>query len=256
MSFRLFYLTALLASAATLPAATIIRADTPNANGQPNTNQPIPATFGDNITANSPAAAPFVFETLPGVGGVTGTPDINLTWSATGGTNNNRWESHTWGGAGSANTGGGVLQMDGAAINSQFSITFTPGNATTAVVLNSFNFVGDTDSDGYQYRVDIVGLTLNTVVLTSTTVPWTTSTSQNPGNTNPDLWAGAPAVLLNFTGEAGVAYRLDLVRTGTPTGASSPVDIAIDNLSFDQIPEPSIALLTGLGALALSRRRR
>ena len=74
---------------------------------------------------------------------------------------------------------------------------------------------------------------------------------------NPDTWAGAPQVVMNFTGDIGTAYRLDLVRLNSDTtNTGSRVDIGIDNLSFDQVPEPSSALLGGLGLLTILRRNR
>ncbi|WP_265595847.1 PEP-CTERM sorting domain-containing protein [Verrucomicrobium sp. BvORR106] len=225
-------------------AAAVILANSPNANGQPNTNANLPATFGDNVSLAAPGSA--VFATSAGVVGVTGTPDIGLTWSATGGSSANAWQSHAW-----TNAGGGALQMDGSQLNSTYSITFTP-TATTGVVLGGFNFIGDTNNDSYQYRVDVVNLMTSQTVFTASTDLWTTNRSLGFNN--------APAVNIDYTGELGVAYRMDLVRiggTGTDgsTAGSSPVDIAIDNLRFDQVPEPSRVILLGLAALACVGRR-
>lgn len=252
MKSHLFVLS--LAAVVPAHAATIIRANSPGANGMGASNANIGSTFGDNIALAAPGNA--VFETFAGTTGTVGTPDIGLTWSATGGTNANAWQFHAWGGAGAANSGGGVLQMDGSSTNSRFSITFQP-TIDVAVMLNSFNFVGDTNGDIYQYRVDIVNLTTFAVDFTTTTGTWTTAVGQNPGNTDPDSWAGAPQVVMNFTGDIGTAYRLDLVRLNSDTtNAGSRVDIAIDNLSFDQVPEPSSVLLGGIGLLTILRRNR
>jgi hypothetical protein len=251
---RLIAAALLTAAVSPLPAATIIRANTPGLNGMGASNGNIGATFGDNIALTAPGNP--VFETFAGATGTVGTPDIGLTWSATGGTNANAWQFHTWGGAGVDNSGGGALQMDGSSTNSTFSIAFQP-TIDLAVVLNSFNFIGDTNGDTYQYRVDIVNLTTAVVDFTTTTGTWTTATGQNPGNTDPDTWAGAPQVVMNFTGEIGTAYRLDLVRLNNDTASTgSRVDIAIDNLSFDQVPEPSSTLLGGVGLMLLLRRSR
>jgi len=221
-------------------AGLIITANTPGANGMGATNAGIPATFGDNISLPEPGDP--VFLTYSGATGVVGTPNIGLTWSSVGGSNANRWEFHSWGGAGVANTGGGVLQMDGTITNSVFSITFTP-SANAGVRLNSFNFVGDTNNGStYQYRVDVVNLSSPGLVFTQTTAPWITSTSLTPSNSS--SYAGAPEVIIGYNGELGSSYRLDITRIA---GSGGAVDMAIDNLNFDQIPEPSSALLFLLG---------
>lgn len=209
-------------------ARTIIRANSPGANGMGGQNTAVGQTFGDNISLTAPGNA--VFETSAGPSGTVGTPAIDLAWSAANGSNANRWEFHAWAGATAANSGGGVLQMDGSSLNSRFSVTLTP-SLGIGVILNSFNFVGDTNGDSYQYRVDVVNLNTNTIEHTQTTALWTTATAQNPGTNG--TFAGAPAVTLNFTGSPGVPYRLDLTRIGG-SGSGSPVDIALDNLDFDQ----------------------
>lgn len=225
-------------------AATVILANSPNANGQPASNANLPATFGDNVSLGAPGSA--VFSTSPGVVGIVGTPGIGLTWSATGGSAANAWQSHTWSGSG-GNAGGGALQMDGSQINSVFSITFTP-TAASGVLVGGFNFIGDTNGDSYQYRVDLVNLATSQTVFTATTDLWTTNTSL--------AFANAPSVDIGYTGDLDVAYRLDLVRIGG-TGTSSAVDIAIDNLRFDQVPEPSRAmLLTAALIMGVMRRRK
>lgn len=224
-------------------AATVITANTPGSNGQPGTNVAIPNTFGDNISLAAPGNG--VFVTSAGVTGVVGTPDIDLTWSRSGTAGGqNRWESHQWGGSGLANTGGGVIQIDGSVVGSTYSVTFTP-TATTAVRVNGFNFIGDTNGDVYEYRVDLVNLTTNLTVATVSPATWTTNHALPS--------SGGPSISLNYDGELGIAYRLDMVRIA---GAGSGSNIAIDNLSFDQIPEPSAAFLGALGALSLLRRRR
>ncbi len=232
MKSRLLPSLILFAATCASDAGTIIRANTPGANGMGASNGVIPATFGDNISLSAPGNA--VFETYAGTGGIVGTPDIGLTWSATGGSNNNRWEFHTWGGATVANSGGGALQPDGTQLNSVFSVTFTPGTYS-GVKLNSFNFVGDTNNGHtYQYRIDVVNLSTSEADFTTTTAPWITATAQNPGTNG--TFANAPTVNMNFSGEKGVPYRLDIVRITPPSGTTGgAVDMAIDNLDFDQI---------------------
>jgi hypothetical protein len=229
---------------------TLVRANSPGANGMGAQNTAIPNTFGDNIALGAPGNA--VFETYGGIESVVGTPDLDLGWFATGGTNGNRWEFHAWAGAGSANSGGGVLQMDGSSLNSTFSITFAPA-ANVAVLLKSFNFVGDTNGDTYQYRVDVVNTSTSAVEQTQTTALWTTATAQNPGTNG--TYAGAPSVALNFSGTTGTTYRLDLTRIAG-SGSGSAVNIAIDNLDFGQIPadagQPPVLTATPAGPASVT----
>jgi autotransporter-associated beta strand protein len=239
----------LLGSLTVSPAGTIIRANSPGANGMGTQNTAIPQTFGDNIALPVPGNA--VFETYAGSGGFVGTPDIGLTWSATAGTNANRWEFHGWSGGTAANTGGGALQIDGTGVNSTFSITFTPG-AFSGVKLNSFNFVGDTNNGHtYQYRIDVVNLATSNVDFTTTTAPWTTATAQNPGTNG--TFANAPKVTLDFSGAMGVAYRLDIVRITPPSGTTGGnVDMAVDNIDFDQLKFSREIAWTGASGSAWS----
>ena len=225
--------TATFASSAS--ARTVILANAPGTAPNGATNANIPATFGDNVAAT----ATNILDATAGTDGTVGTPGIGLTWGTTasplGATNANAWQFHAWGGAGAANTGGGALQLDGSRTGSKFNITFTPViNAT--VKLNSFNFLGDTNGDSYQYRVRVVRTTDSQVVFTTDTASWTTATAQNPTNTDPDTWTGAPKVDINYTGTQGVTYRLEIERLDDDSARTgSRVDIAIDNLDFDQL---------------------
>ena len=229
----------MFAAASLLPAVTfartVILANAPGTapNGANNSN--IPATFGDNVADSITN----IFDATAGTDGTVGTPGIGLTWGAVasplGSTNANAWQFHNWSGSTPANAGGGALQLDGSRTGSKFNLTFTPVvNAT--VKLNSFNFVGDTNGDSYQYRVRVVRTTDSQVVFTTDTALWTTATAQNPTNTEPDTWAGAPKVDINFTGTQGIAYRLEIERLDDDSARTgSRVDIAIDNLDFDQL---------------------
>lgn len=199
-------------------ARTIIAANTPGSNGMGATNSNIPATFGDNIALATPGNA--VFTTSAGSAGITGTPNIDLNWTYTGAFSG--WQFHSWTGA-AGKAGGGALQMDNCVVNSIYSITLTPSGGAK-VILNSFNFIGDTNGDIYQYRVDLVNVTTGATVFTTTPAQWTTNTATSP-------FCAAPTITINHTATTTDPFRLDIVRIGG-TGAGS--NIAIDNLDFDQ----------------------
>lgn len=210
-----FFLTFL--TPALLHGTTVISANTPNANGMGATNGNVTATFGDNIALAAPGNA--VFQTSAGVEGIVGTPSIGLDWSRSGTASGaSAWQYHSW-----TNAGGGALQMDGSVTGSTYSVTFTP-STNARLVLHSFQFIGDTNGDVYQYRVDLVNVMTNEVVFTTSPASWTTATASSPNN-------GAPTITINYTASTNDPHRLDLVRIG---GAGSGSNIAIDNLSFDQ----------------------
>lgn len=203
-----------LALAQSLQAATVL-----TGSGQAN-NAQVTADHGSNAT---------------------GTPDISLDWSATGG---RRWEAYNgW------PTGDQVYQVDGPGTGytgaATYSIAFTPSSATVAVALVSIDLN------------DWAGPA--TVSLQNTTLNWTVT-----GSVSGLLGSGTGLVVsdgtvqtlaLGLQGIGGEALTLAF----TPTGGSGSY-FAVDNLSFDQVavPEPSGAVLAaaGLGAMALRRRRK
>lgn len=166
-----------------------------------------------------------------------GTPDITLSWTTADG---GQWQAYNgW------PNGGQVYQVDGnygAATKPVFNVVFTPA-------------VG--------FNVLLTSVTLNDWVgggnPATTTINWsvTGSISGLLGSATNLLIPDASASTLNlpFQGIGGET----LTFTITPQAGAGSY-FAIDNLSFDQVavPEPSGALLaaTGLGALALRRRRK
>jgi hypothetical protein len=161
-----------------------------------------------------------------------GTPDITLTWGL-------GYQTYTdWDGRGS------VAQLD-YNLATDIDLTFTP-TAWVGVLLDSFDldeYVGGGDTSVSWSIFDAQG------TLASGT--WLKSTATDPS----DL-GGRDQILTGLTesditlGEA-VTLRFSL-NSGLPSY------LALDNLTFQQVPEPSaIALgLLGLGALALRRRRK
>lgn len=209
-------------------ARTTIVANSPGSNGMGATNSNIAATFGDNIAIAAPGNA--VFATAAGVASVVATPNLDLNWTSTNASTG--WQYHAWSGA-AGKAGGGALQMDSSSLNSTYSITFTPSGGAK-VILNGFNFIGDTNGDSYQYRVDLVNVTTGVTVFTTTTSQWTTNTATSP-------YCAAPTIAVNYTATTSDPFRLDLVRIGG-TGAAG--DIAIDNLDFDQTAPSSAPTVT------------
>ncbi|MGC4013600.1 MAG: hypothetical protein QM755_03635 [Luteolibacter sp.] len=201
------------------------------------TNAAISNTFGDNI---------------PNAGGVTGTtvtlgqgtPNIDLTWSATGTGTNVRWEFYTdsvW--------TGGVGQLNTANTGNAFSVTFTP-QAGYGVSIESFNFFSyyasstDASSTNGEFSFDwaVVRSSDSVTVLNGSTGLFTGGSA-------------SPAITVGYVAPDAGAYSLVLTRTG---GAGGNANIAVDNIAFSQfaVPEPSAALLGSAGLLGLLRRRR
>ena len=180
--------------------------------------------YGSNVSASNSDYAVSL-----GATGVLGTPDITLTWGV-------GYQTYTaWDGRGN------VAQTD-FNFGNPITLTLTP-SASTGVLITSFN-LDEWDGGGVM------------------SVSWDisdTSGSLASGTWNKDDPGGRDTVVTGLT--------LGDVNVGAPVTLSFNLNsglvsyIALDNLIFDQVPEPStlaLALLggVGLGAAAMRRRRR
>jgi MYXO-CTERM domain-containing protein len=189
-----------------------------------NTNIVDIAGYGNNVSANNAD-----YTVSPGALGITGTPDITLGWGA-------GYQTYTdWDGRGN------VAQHDfNAAAN--ISLTFTPqpgfGVLVNAFDMDAYSAAPDPNMNVTWSVSDITGTLASGTWIRSSGGRDTILTGLGVGNVTP----GQP-VTLSFTRNSGSASY-----------------IALDNLTFDQVPEPSTVSLgvlgLGLGALALRRRRK
>ncbi len=182
------------------------------------------AGYGSNVTLSS-----VDYIVSPGVAGITGTPDIALTWGA-------GYQTYTeWDGRGN------VAQLDynsGPDIN----LVFTPALGA-GVLIRSFDLDAWADAPNpdvsVSWNIYDSGGTLASGVWERSTGGRDTITT---GLTPADIRIGEP-VTLQYTLNSG-----------------SPSYLALANLTFDQVPEPTTAALCavglGLGALAMRRRRQ
>ena len=207
---------ALLLALATTSQATIIQI---NGMTQGN-NVDLPSTFGSNLSSN--------------IGGATvsngATPDIALAWAG-------HWETHnasTWNHLDPATAGVDVLQIEDA----PSTVTFTVGSSV-ALEVNSLDIANATDWNGADFA-------------------WTITIAESGGGS--DVFTHTTAAMgggdkesvdISFTGTIGTDYVLTFDNP-THQGRYG----AIDNLSFNQVPEPATMSLLALGGLAFLRRRR
>jgi len=197
-----------------------------------NDQRPIPQNYGDNISSAGP----------DGVAGSYGvgngfTPDVGLSYAALHASaatpttglryyNDAVWPEMAW------------LYTNGADdVPSQriFEITFTP-SGNDGVVVNSFDFKDYTAYETGTHTVDW-SLRAGFTVLLSGSV-----------NIAQDSTASVT------TGMVSPHFGVLTLRLHHSVGARD--DIALDNVNFDQVPEPgAISLLAGACLLGLRRRR-
>lgn len=86
----------------------------------------------------------------------------------------------------------------------------------------------------------------------STFTPLVSTSLTNTAGTN-GTWT--PITTSSYTATGGEQFYVQVVGTRAAGGGTTH-QVNFDNLIIDQVPEPSAALLGGLGLLALLRRRR
>ncbi len=178
--------------------------------GQGN-NAAILQSFGDAAAASSDGV------TVSGFG----TPNIALTWQATGG----RWDYYT----DSVWTAG---QLDSSQVGDVHELVFAPNNPQAAAVIKSFNFHPYyLDNERYAYDVSVV---TNGVV------------ASGPVNYNFISESAKIPVSINYTGSIGQTLTLRLTRVASSPGVGEIEggggNIATDDITFAQLPETEFAV--------------
>ncbi|HAB18548.1 MAG TPA: PEP-CTERM sorting domain-containing protein [Verrucomicrobiota bacterium] len=181
--------------------------------------------YGNNVTADS---ADYVVSV--GAAGITGTPNIQLVWGV-------GYQTYTdWDGRGN------VAQTDyNAAGGPDIDLILAPPSGY-GVLISSF------DLDAYAGGGDVsVSWSIFDIEGTLASGVWT-QTDAGGRNT---ITTGLTVADIH----PGEAVTLRLSRT-----SGAPSYLAMANLTFDQVPEPSTVALCaaglGLGALAMRRRRK
>ncbi|RYD32554.1 MAG: PEP-CTERM sorting domain-containing protein [Verrucomicrobiaceae bacterium] len=172
------------------------------------------------------------------------TPNIAVTWDA-------EWDIHTsnfFSPLEGRTVGGGAWDNEGDLPRvgqldlGSHTISFA-ADAGYALVLNSFDFV---------HTAETAGTTVWKLSLTnsSSSVVWSQALTMNNANPSSSLVTVSP----NFIGNLGESYLLTFSRASETYNSNGRH--AIDNLSFNQVPEPSAVALLGLGAAGMVLRRR
>jgi hypothetical protein len=184
-------------------------------------NEPIIVGFGSNASVSSPGV------TVVG----SGTAEIGLTFGGSGG--ETRWDYYidsVW----------SAGQLNGATNGTFHTILFTP-TPSVAVSLASLNFHPYyVSAQRFDYSWSVLD---GSTVLTSGSISFFSDATKNH------------PVNINYTGNVGEALTLRLDRTG---GDGDVHNIAVDDVRFSQVPEPSTLTLLSMGCLAVvaARARR
>lgn len=164
-------------------------------------------TFGDTAATSSEGVTVVGF----------GTPNIGLTWQATGG----RWDYYldsVW----------SAGQLDSSDVGDRHEVVFTPNVSTVQAVVKSFNFHPYyLDSERFTYNVSVVAG--STVVQGPTMYTFLSDSTKNH------------PVSINYTGSIGQTLTLRLDRIASTLGAGETEggrgNIAVDDITFAQLPE-------------------
>lgn len=179
-------------------------------------NVPVLQSFGDTVAASSAGV------TVAGFG----TPNIGLTWQATGG-GTTRWEYWNDTGVDDVWSAG---QLNSSDVGDTHEIEFKPNVLTARAVVKSFNFHPYYDfSFSEVFTFDVSVLAGATVVSGPTHIAF-----QSDGTKN-------HPVSINYTGALGQTLTLRIARVASTLGVGEnegdPGDIAVDDITFAQLPE-------------------
>jgi hypothetical protein len=176
---------------------------------------PVVQTFGDRVTASSEGI------TVTGFG----TPNINLTWQATG-AGDSSWDYYDDGGSVWS-----AAQLNDSVVGYRHELVFAPNAPQAAAVVRSFNFhpYYNNSKDLYTYRVSVVNQ--GGTVLAG---PQTNSFSADGLSAHP--------VSINYTGAVGqvIILRLERIASTLPNPSyqeGGAYDLAVDDIVFAQTPE-------------------
>lgn len=202
-------------------------------------------SFGNNTTLPGDIGS-FATADMGGVTVMNGaTPNIGLTWDDSWDYHHASFfdvvEDHTMGGAWDTDGGPDIAQTDVTTQSVVFAV-----DAGSALVLNQFDF-GLTRESLDQGNTWTISLTDS-----SNATVWTdTIHLLNTGSG--DVRTLAP----NFVGVDGEDYTLTFNFDSEDAGQTyGPGRNALDNLSFNQVPEPATMALLAFGGLMLVRRRQ
>ena len=164
------------------------------------------------------------------------TPNIALNWLS------NHFDSYLW----PVDGRGNVVQLDSTSPASPADLVFTP-DAGWGALINSFDLFEGSTSLNHDTVIDWM--------IFDDTGTLASGTWDDYNNINDPLHLGGGTTI--YTGltaddvTIGNAVTLRFMQT-----SGHVLYTGMDNLNFDQVPEPATLLLLGLGGMAVLRRRR